>query len=70
MNILTYTLQLKDRMSATLSRIGASTDSTQRGVRGLRNEVQGLNNISLGGFFSTISKIGAKKPPKLILFRP
>ncbi len=59
MNILTYTLQLKDRMSATLSRIGASTDSTQRGVRGLRNEVQGLNNISLGGFFSTISKIGA-----------
>lgn len=59
MNILTYTLQLNDRMSSTLSRIGASTDSTTQDVRELRGEVQSLNNISLGGFFSTISKIGA-----------
>ena len=59
MNILTYTLQLNDRMSQALSRIGASTDSTTQDVRELKGEVQSLNNISLGGFFSTISKIGA-----------
>jgi tape measure domain-containing protein len=45
-------------MSQALSRIGASTGSTTQGVRELKGEVQSLNNISLGGFFSTISKIG------------
>lgn len=59
MNILTYTLQLNDKMSQTLSRIGASTGSTTQEVRELKGEVQSLNNVNLGGFFSTISKISA-----------
>lgn len=59
MNILTYTLQLTDRMSSTLSRIGVSTGSTTQDVRELKGEVQSLNNVNLNGFFSTISKIGA-----------
>lgn len=57
MNTLTYILQLTDKMSATLSKIGASTGSTTRDVRQLRGEVQSLNNISLGGFYSAIGKI-------------
>ena len=57
MNILTYILQLNDKMSSTLKAIGASTDSTTQDVRELKGEVQSLNNISLGGFFSTMKKI-------------
>lgn len=59
MNILTYTLQLKDRMSSTLSRIGASTDSTTQDVRELKGEVNSLNNMSLSGFYSSIRKVAA-----------
>lgn len=59
MNILTYTLQLTDRMSSTLSRIGASTGSTTQDVRELKGEVQSLNNVNLNGFFSTMKKVSA-----------
>lgn len=59
MNILTYTLQLTDRMSSTLSRIGVSTGSTTQDVRELKGEVQSLNNVNLNGFFSTMKKISA-----------
>lgn len=59
MNILTYSLQLTDRMSSTLSRIGASTGSTTQDVRELKGEVQSLNNVNLNGFFSTMKKISA-----------
>lgn len=57
MNILTYTLQLNDKMSSTLSRIGASTHSTTQDVRELKGEVSGLNKLNLGGFLSSIGKL-------------
>lgn len=57
MNTLTYILQLTDKMSSTLSRIGGNTNSTTRDVRQLKSEVNSLNNVSLGGFYSSMSKI-------------
>lgn len=57
MNTLTYILQLNDKMSATLSKVGVSTNSTTREVRNLKGEVQGLNKINLGGFLSSIGKL-------------
>lgn len=57
MNVLSYTLQLNDKMSSKLNSIGASTDSTTQEVRELKSEVRGLNKINLGGFLSSISKI-------------
>lgn len=59
MNILTYTLRLNDQMSSILHRIGGNTDETTDQIRDLRGEVESLNKVSLGGFFSTIGKIGA-----------
>lgn len=57
MNILEYTLKLNDQMSSTLKKVGASSDSTTQDVRELKNEVEGLNGVRLGGFISTMSKI-------------
>lgn len=57
MNTLTYILQLTDKMSSTLNRIGGNTNSTTREVKQLKSEVNSLNNVSLGGFYSSISKI-------------
>lgn len=57
MNILEYTLKLNDKMSSTLKKVGVSSDSTTQDVRELKNEIEGLNNVRLGNFFSTISKI-------------
>ncbi len=57
MNTLTYIFQLTDRMSATLKKIGAATDSTTQDVRELKGEVNNLNNVNLGGFFSSIRKL-------------
>mgnify|MGYP000873566014 CR=1 FL=1 len=57
MNTLTYILQMKDGMSATLSRVGANTESTTQEVRELKGEVSSLNKISLGGFFSKMTRI-------------
>lgn len=54
MNILAYTLQLNDRMSSTLSRVGASSVSTTRDVRNLNSEVNALNRTNLGGFMGAI----------------
>lgn len=56
MNILTYILQLQDKMSSTLNKIGASTKTTTQDVRKLKGEVNSLSNMSLGGFFSSIRK--------------
>jgi len=57
MNTLTYTLQLNDKMSSILKKVGATTDSTTQDVRELKSEVGSLNNVNLSGFFSSISKI-------------
>lgn len=59
MNILTYTLQLNDKMSAVLKKVGASSDSTTQDVRELKGEVENLNKVNLGGFFSKIGKIAS-----------
>lgn len=56
MNTLTYILQITDRMSSTLNKIGASTKTTTQDVRELKGEVNSLSNMSLGGFFSSIRK--------------
>ena len=58
-NILTYTLMLTDRMSATLQRVGVTTNQTTKDIDKLDKSVNNLNKVNLNGFFSTISKIGA-----------
>jgi len=46
-------------MSSTLKKVGATSDDTTKEVRELKNEVEGLNNVRLGGFLSTIGKIAS-----------
>lgn len=57
-NILTYTLMLTDKMSATLQRVGVTTNQTTKDIDNLDKSVNKLNKVNLNGFFSTISKIG------------
>ncbi|NDW17774.1 hypothetical protein D0T53_02445 [Dysgonomonas sp. 216] len=55
MNILSYTLRLNDQMSSTLSRVGASSNSTRSDVQDLREEVQQLDKTSVSGITSSMS---------------
>lgn len=57
-NILTYTLTLTDKMSATLQRVGVTTNQATKDIDKLDKSVYKLNKVNLNGFFSTISKIG------------
>lgn len=50
---------LTDRMSATLQRVGVTTNQTTKDIDKLDKSVNNLNKVNLNGFFSTISKIGA-----------
>ncbi|MFV0397942.1 MAG: tape measure protein [Bacteroidales bacterium] len=59
MNVLTYILQVNDRMSSTLTRIGATTGGATTEVRKLKGEVNSLNQVNLSSFFSSISRISA-----------
>lgn len=59
MNTLTYILQLNDKMSSTLSRIGVATNSVKGDVRGLKNEVKDLNKVDLSNFYSAIKRTAA-----------
>ena len=59
MNFLNYTLQLTDRWTSTLSKVGVSTGTATQQVRNLKGEVNSLNNVSLSGFYSSIQKISA-----------
>lgn len=63
-NIFTYTINLRDLMSPTLTRVGKNTDSSGQKVRKLRSDVQQLNKTplsgltkSFGGLFSALSPI-------------
>lgn len=57
-NILQYTLMMTDKMSATLQRVGVTTNQTTKDIDNLDKSVNKLNKVNLNGFFSTISKIG------------
>ena len=54
-NILTYTLQLKDRMTNALNKVGASSDSAAKKVDGLEKEVDSLNKTKLTGISGSFS---------------
>lgn len=58
-NVLNYVLNVNGNVLSMLNRIGAASGSSRNDVRGLRNEVEGLNTVNLGGFFSTIGKIAS-----------
>lgn len=49
---------LTDKMSATLQRVGVTTNQTTKDIDKLDKSVNKLNKVNLNGFFSTISKIG------------
>lgn len=55
MNILNYTLRLNDQMTSTLSRVGASSNSTRGEVHDLRDEVEKLDKTSVSGITSGMS---------------
>ena len=62
-NILTYTLQLSDKMTALLNKIGMSSDSTSKKVDELEKKVNSLDKKRLSGIsgsFSEFSKSVSK----------
>lgn len=59
MSVLNYVLNLNGNMLSMLNRVGAASGSTRDDVHNLRTEVEGLNTVNLGGFFSTVGKIAS-----------
>lgn len=57
-NILQYTLMMTDKMSATLQRVGVTTNQATKDIDNLDRSVNNLNKVNLSSFFSTISKVG------------
>ncbi len=60
MSTLNYLLNLTDRMSSTLQKIGVNVDSTKGKVSGLKGEVQSLNGVNLDGFAKTVRNLVPK----------
>lgn len=58
-NVLNYVLNVNGNVLSMLNRIGAASDSSRNDVRGLRNEVEGLNTINFSGLASKITGIFA-----------
>lgn len=59
-NILTFTLQLNDKISSVLNKIGASAGNTTEDVRDLKKEVNNLSYINFGGVTTILRRtIGA-----------
>ena len=54
-NILTYILQMNDKMSTTLNKVGASSDTTAKKVDKLEKEVNSLNKAKLTGISNSFS---------------
>jgi len=59
MNVLNYVLNVNGNVLSMLNRIGAASGSSRNDVRGLRNEVEGLNTINFSGLASKITGIFA-----------
>lgn len=58
-NVLNYVLNVNGNVLSMLNRIGAASDSSRNDVRGLRNEVEGLNTVNFSGLASKITGIFA-----------
>lgn len=58
-NVLNYVLNVNGNVLSMLNRIGAASGSSRNDVRGLRNEVEGLNTINFSGLASKITGIFA-----------
>lgn len=58
MNLLTYTLQLNDKMTTILSKIGGTLDSAGIKGRKLKTDIERLNTINLSGFSNMLKTIG------------
>jgi len=59
MNVLNYVLNVNGNVLSMLNRIGAASGSSRNDVRGLRNEVEGLNTVNLSGLTSKITGVFA-----------
>lgn len=58
-NVLNYVLNVNGNVLSMLNRIGAASGSSRNDVRGLRNEVEGLNTVNFSGLASKITGIFA-----------
>jgi tape measure domain-containing protein len=58
-NVLNYVLNVNGNVLSMLNRIGAASGSSRNDVRGLRNEVEGLNTVNLSGLTSKITGVFA-----------
>ena len=54
-NVLNYVLNVNGNVLSMLNRIGAASGSSRNDVRGLRNEVEGLNTVNFSGLASKIT---------------
>lgn len=59
MNILQYTLQLNDKMSSVLNKIGGGLDNASGKGRKLKKDIEDINNVNLSGFYSKITKVAS-----------
>lgn len=55
-NVLKYVLELQDKMSVSLKKVGISANSTKSDVKNLKDEVNSLNNLKLDKFSNTFKR--------------
>ena len=67
MNALTYILQLTDKMSATLEKVGVSSNSAANKVAGLKKETKELDKTKLTGISNSFSGLFKKLSPILLI---
>ena len=59
MNVLQYILNINGNAITMLDKIGASSGASRSNVRGLKNEVESLNKVDLGGIITKLKGVAA-----------